>query len=162
MEDASRELHLIVYSQPLFKAHWALFVPSINNARVGKKIHAVGDALNGFSITFDRNYNLGTTGRSHTLVHLGYIGAAYIDEASVLGNDLPITDNVAQDRLETYATSAPAPGPSLRPSLYSGSTKKRVEIRDCQTWMKDFITVLVEASVLNRDSLDVLDNAPKH
>ena len=97
MEDKPRELYLVVYNRPLFKAHWALFVPSIDNASVGKKIHAVGDALAGFSVAFDRNYNLGTTTRSHSLVHLGHIGAAYIDEASVLGDGPCISDNVAQD-----------------------------------------------------------------
>ncbi|OAA55561.1 hypothetical protein SPI_08245 [Niveomyces insectorum RCEF 264] len=157
----SRKLHLIVYHRALFKAHWALFIPSVGDPNLGRSIHAVGDARTGFQVTFGRNYDVATTGRSHSLIFLGYVDAAYIDDASTSGDGSHTTDHVPKDRIEDYAASVPAPGPSLRPSS-SSSGNKRVEIRDCQTWLKDFITVLVEAGVLHQDSLDVINTAPEH
>lgn len=111
-KSGQRKVYLVVQRQPLFKAHWAIFVPSTQDATVGAKIHATGDALNGFEVAFDRNYTLETGSPSQSTTLLGAVNSASQDTEDAQD---------AVDKLEAYAASVPAPGPSLRSSSSSGT-----------------------------------------
>jgi hypothetical protein len=38
----------------------------------------------------------------------------------------------------------------------------KVDLRNCQTWLREFVGVLVEDGVLSGDALVVMDGAPKN
>ena len=40
--------------------------------------------------------------------------------------------------------------------------RHRVEIRNCQTWMREVVGVLVGEGMLGSEALDVVDEAPKN
>ncbi|PSN68872.1 hypothetical protein BS50DRAFT_572057 [Corynespora cassiicola Philippines] len=59
----TRPIHILVYSSPLFPAHWSLCIPHVDDPDIGTRIHVSGDAAPGYETAFERNYNLSTTSR---------------------------------------------------------------------------------------------------
>ncbi|MCJ1254761.1 hypothetical protein MMC24_002577 [Lignoscripta atroalba] len=106
-----RNVYILVFNSPLFPAHWCFWIPHADNTDVGKRIHASGDASNGFTIVFERNYDLRNTERRHQVVPLAQVLDHYV--VDVKGNGSPSTDNTAYDYLEQVALSVPAPAGSL-------------------------------------------------
>jgi len=37
-----------------------------------------------------------------------------------------------------------------------------VEIRNCQTWIRDAVTALVEAEIMDEEALRIVEKAPKN
>jgi len=37
----------------------------------------------------------------------------------------------------------------------------KIEIRNCQSWLREYVVALVEKEILEPDALDVVDSAPK-
>ena len=110
-----RPLKLIIYHSPLFSAHWSLFIPSIQDSNIGKRIHVVGDSLNGFTHEFVRNENLEDETRSYSLIDIGEVDAEIVaDAAADTGRDSEIRDAAAVDELERLALEVPAPMKTLR------------------------------------------------
>lgn len=68
-----RTVYLIVYNSPLFPAHWALWIPRASPPNLGKLIHATGDARNGFTIAFERNYDINGTTRAYQIIPLAQV-----------------------------------------------------------------------------------------
>lgn len=112
----SRPVYLIVYSSPLFKAHWALWVPEYSSQASGrgKVIHVTGDPRTGFEHQFKRNYDINATDKAHMTVFLGNGDASRILDTP--GDGYYTNDTAARDDLEHWALTVPAPGPSLRSS----------------------------------------------
>jgi hypothetical protein len=73
-----RTVYLVVYNSPLFPAHWGLWIPQLDNPDVGKFIEAAGDAANGFDISFERNYDLGSTPRAYRKLPLADVLVQYV------------------------------------------------------------------------------------
>jgi hypothetical protein len=111
----TREVYLIIYHSPLFPAHWALYVPSVNNPKVGKKIHVFGDVAKGFEHEFLRNYNPTGTQRRHSLVLLAEVEDQHV--VDVPGDGSQSADKTATDGIEQMALSIPAPTKSLTSSI---------------------------------------------
>ncbi|KIH87523.1 hypothetical protein SPBR_05408 [Sporothrix brasiliensis 5110] len=65
------------------------------------------------------------------------------------GSDLPC------DGLERLAATVPAPGLSLRPQ--TAGTEK---IKDCLSWLRHFVALLISDGVLGTEALVNLDEAP--
>jgi hypothetical protein len=66
----SRPVYLIIYHSPIFAAHWALWIPSYDQdviGQTGKIINVQGSPCEGFIHEFERNYDLSTESRSHSL-----------------------------------------------------------------------------------------------
>lgn len=106
-----RAIYLIVYNSRLFPAHWALWIPSLSEPDIGKRIHAEGDALTGFQIYFERNYDISTTARAHQAIPLAQVLDHYV--VDVTGDGTCSRDQTAHDRIEQVALGIPPPGASL-------------------------------------------------
>jgi hypothetical protein len=107
----TRTVYLIVYNSPLFPAHWGLWIPSLDDPTVGKRLHAPGDAANGFEIDFDRNYTLDATNRQYQSLVLAEVSNYHV--VDVKGDGSRRSDSTAHDDLEQVLLSVPAPGASL-------------------------------------------------
>jgi hypothetical protein len=109
----ARSIYLIVYNSRLFPAHWSLWIPSLSDPTIGKRIQATGDALTGFTIAFERNYDIEATNRAHRLITLAEVDDIYVDDGDSCKGGPESTDARPIDKLEKIALSVPAPGPSL-------------------------------------------------
>jgi hypothetical protein len=114
MPSSTRKITLVVYNSSLFPAHWGLFVPSEANPDVGTLIHAVGDAKSGFQTEFKRNYNLGTTTRSHKNIVLDHVKSEFVVDSPA--NAPNSQDRTPKDEIERVALSIRPPGPNLQDS----------------------------------------------
>lgn len=109
-------LHLMVYHRALFKAHWALFVPSLTNHDIGKRIDASGDVRKGFHHVLTRNFDLKMEDRTYSLIEIGALtkGCCLDDELGEEAVDEGPTVAGARNELERLMLGVEAPGPSMR------------------------------------------------
>ncbi|EFQ99622.1 hypothetical protein MGYG_02635 [Nannizzia gypsea CBS 118893] len=156
----ARDILLIIYNRSLFKAHWAIYVPSLAEPGVGKKIHVYGDVLNGFTLQFLRNYAL----KSETLAHQEVLIQQVKDEFVLDGpGGEECSDILASDRIEEVALSVAAPWPSLNSaSANSGPPTSKAQLKDCQSWVVDVVAALVDQGIMSEEANDVVRDAPKH
>ncbi|TVY14659.1 hypothetical protein LARI1_G005936 [Lachnellula arida] len=155
-----RPVYLIIYHSPIFAAHWALWIPSYEEeviGKTGKIINVQGSPSEGFAHEFERNYDLASETRRHSVKLLSLVDSKNIIDTT---GDYS-TDNTAIDILESSALTIKAPGPSLRSAEEHG-VKTRVELKNCQTWLRQFVSKLVENGTFSKDALVELDNAPKN
>jgi hypothetical protein len=66
-------LQLIVYPSPLFAAHWALFLPSASDPKLGTRIHADGSPAIGFEVLIEEDYDLKECTQSWNVFELGTV-----------------------------------------------------------------------------------------
>jgi len=109
-----RTIYLIIYTSPLFPAHWSLWIPRKDKPSVGKRIHAEGNSHSGFTIAFERNYNIDEDGRRYQLIALADVADACVEDSRRDEDELPSTDQVPCDRVEELALGVEAPGKSLK------------------------------------------------
>ncbi|CAA9966148.1 hypothetical protein PTNB73_08930 [Pyrenophora teres f. teres] len=115
--------------------------------------------MNGFEIAFERNYNLAADSRQYQLVELGQILEDHVVDSDPSNG--PSTDQKPLDYLEQLISSVPAPGPSLV-SAASRGQRQRVEIQNCQTWLRAGVALLVQNGVMDQSALQAVDDAPKN
>ncbi|RDB28930.1 hypothetical protein Hypma_016124 [Hypsizygus marmoreus] len=158
MNSTHRDVYLLIYPSPLFAAHWALWLPNDNAAKeaLGKVIQVTGNVATGFEHQFKRNYDLSDTARASTLLALGHIGGEHV----VMNG--PEIDNIAIDTMEEKALSVEAPGPSLRSAGDVKAGRTRVNIRNCQTWLVEYVDVLIRDDILDYSAKAILDSGPKN
>ncbi|OAL55170.1 hypothetical protein IQ07DRAFT_582700 [Pyrenochaeta sp. DS3sAY3a] len=154
-----RTISLVVYNSRLFPAHWALWIPSLSDPNCGKRIHAEGDALTGFVVYFERNYNISTTTRTHQVIPLAQVLDHYVID--VPGDGTCSRDQTPHDYIEQFALLIPAPGASLA-SATSSEPRQSVTISNCQTWVRNVVEALVKDGVMDRQALRTIDTAPKN
>ncbi|TDL30184.1 hypothetical protein BD410DRAFT_893314 [Rickenella mellea] len=155
----TRDVFLIVYRSPVFPAHWALWIPSVDNTNVGKIINVIGDASSGFEHEFVRNHDLEEEShRRNDLVLLAKVNEEHIVDSLEDGSN--VNDATAVDDIERKALEIPAPVKSLR--LSTDPPTKRVEIQNCQTWLRELVVGLVAAEIFPESSIVAMDNAPKN
>ncbi|KAK4691335.1 hypothetical protein P7C71_g5640, partial [Lecanoromycetidae sp. Uapishka_2] len=151
-----REIFLIVYNSPLFPAHWAIFIPTTANHDLGKVIHATGDVLNGFALEFKRGYDLSATSRKKTLIPLCTVDSKYVIDGPADRS----TDQKPIDHIESIAATIPAPGKTLKAAKSADAAK--VQLQNCQTWLKKVVEALIAAGIFPAEALTVIDGAPKN
>ena len=78
----STPLNLIVYRSPLFAAHWALFLPSSTNRKVGKRIHADGSPATGFEVILEPEYDLRECTQNYQIIELGEVKAEHVEHVA--------------------------------------------------------------------------------
>ena len=113
MEVVPRPVYLIIYHSPIFAAHWALWIPSYEKeviGKTGKIINVQGSPSEGFVHKYERNYDLSTETRSHSLKLLSWVDSKKVVDTS---GEYSV-DSTAIDVLERSALAIQAPGPSLR------------------------------------------------
>ncbi|KAL3425123.1 hypothetical protein PVAG01_04404 [Phlyctema vagabunda] len=161
---SQRPVYLISYNNSRFPAHWSLWIPFFDDntpGDYGKVIHVEGDARNGFTHRFKRNYNVKLTGRPHSLHLIDWTDVANIVDGAHSGRTFE--DVTATDIIEQWALHVAAPGPSLRSANSSSSgPRTRVQIQNCQTWMRELVVKLVEERIFPDDALEKLDAVPKN
>jgi len=135
----------------------------VENENVGKLIHATGDASEGFELEFVRNYDQRITRRQHQIVFLANVNDRHVVDTPGAGQ-VKTTDTNPVDDLERRAATIPTPGKSLvsAGSSSQGGKKVRVEIQNCQTWLRQVTVALVEDGILPADAIVNLDKAPKN
>jgi len=94
-------------------AHWALYIPSTTDSRVGKTFDAIGTPFTGYSIRFRRNYNLDDEPRQFSEVPIVEVEDALVTDTP--GEGKPSEDQDAKDRLEQEAMTVRCPGVSPKP-----------------------------------------------
>ncbi|KAF3483798.1 uncharacterized protein GIQ15_03122 [Arthroderma uncinatum] len=154
----ARDILLIVYNRSLFKAHWAIYIPSLADPGIGKKIHVQGDVLNGFTLQFMRNYCLNSEPLTHQEVPIGRVADEFVVDGPG-GDEVP--DVTPTDRIEEVALSVAAPGPSMN-SASNGPPTGKAQLRDCQSWVIDMVAALVCQGIVAEEAKEVVQNAPKH
>ncbi|OBT60386.1 hypothetical protein VE03_10144 [Pseudogymnoascus sp. 23342-1-I1] len=159
----SRPVYLVVYPSPLFPAHWALWLPSYANGSegsVGKYINILGDSAVGFSLDIRRYYDLTTTSSKKDLVRLCWVDARHISDVA---DPWSLNSNPV-DAIEQVASSVQVPGTSLRPAELAGvsGARSRVELKNCQTWLREVVVALAGNGTFPIEVVGVLDQAPKN
>lgn len=171
----TRPIYLIIYTSTLFPAHWSLWIPSLSDPSIGKRLHAEGDAATGFKTVFERGYVLHEDTRKYQCLLLGEVSDEY-----VLDVDGQECDSIAHDDLERILLSVPAPGASLVssesqvcecvPCVYAcicacfrrQGPRKRVRIQNCRTWLRDGTAALVKSGIMDGMALQRVEGAPKN
>ncbi|KAJ3454012.1 hypothetical protein MRS44_018644 [Fusarium solani] len=160
----ARTIYLIVYNSRLFPAHWVIWIPSQSDPNIGKIINAAGDVLTGFDITIERNYSIAAESRPHQVISLSQVEDVHVVDVPGDGSHRVESESqgnlVAWDPIEEAGLSIPAPIKSLR--LVSHSSHSRVEIRNCQTWVREVVEKLVQSGIMHESALEVAQNAPKN
>ncbi|THH14197.1 hypothetical protein EW146_g6100 [Bondarzewia mesenterica] len=173
----TRTVYFAVFNSILFPAHWGLWIPTVEKPELGKMIQVNGDPLSGFQHDFERNCNIKDTKRTHILFVL-----AEIEDRFVL--DLPPNvDNpqepAAIDEIEQKAIAIPPPTKSLRSSadavgsfsqisfLYRllialEQAMKKVDIKNCQTWLCELVDALVADHIFPKSAIQVMKDAPRN
>jgi len=115
----------------------------------------VGDPSVGFEHEFRRDYGKEDNGRVSKTLRLGKVISEHVKGREEVGEN---TDSIPNCKLEDIALLIPPPSKSLRPS--GGSMGTKVAIKDCQSWLREYVVALVENGVLKPSALDVVDGAP--
>ncbi|KAF1912615.1 hypothetical protein BDU57DRAFT_372555 [Ampelomyces quisqualis] len=83
------------------------------------------------------------------------------NRTTTLGDGRKGTYTTAYYHFEQVTLSIPGPGRSLRSAASQGSGK-RVDIQNCQTWLRAVVATLVQSGVMAEGAIQVVDNAPKN
>lgn len=122
-----RPVYLLYFPSVKFKAHWAMFVPEIQDRRCrkGKLIHVIGSVRDGFQLEFRRNYDINLTRNPpRPPVELGLAPTAFLIDTS--GDGTYSRDCEPKDHFENLITSVPAPPKSLH-TVQAGSVSSPLQ-----------------------------------
>ncbi|KAI1483247.1 hypothetical protein F4774DRAFT_156740 [Daldinia eschscholtzii] len=158
-----RTLYVLVYPSHLFAAHWSFWLPYTddNNRQLntGDRIHVTGDRLNGFQYEYIRNYDVCEDDRNPNAFPIGLVPETHLiqankDKTAVSSDKGPRdSENITLNSFDEACKKVPAPGPSLN-KVNRGADKtigippKRAEVRDCQWWIKEATSCLIQAGIL--------------
>ncbi|CAE6406881.1 unnamed protein product [Rhizoctonia solani] len=151
-----RSIYILIFHSPIFPAHWALWIPSLSQPKIGKIINAVGDPSSGFVREIERQYNPGSVSGSKSTVLL----SNRVDAKHILDSDSSGPEPV--DEVEKIAAGIPPPEKSLNSTQNSNFPSPRVEIKNCQTWLRQLVCALVEHGICEAEAIKVLDRAPRN
>lgn len=146
-------LYVHVFPSRLFAAHWSFWIPCIDDTGAeqdtGYRIHVTGDRLNGFKYEYINDYDPREDDRLPKAHAIGRIPAAALRRPESEDKELDCA-NVLDQALRAIE----APGPSLNkvtPNSGAGdgsARPKKMEVRDCQWWIKQAVEHLVEEGML--------------
>jgi len=97
------------------RAHWAIFVPTIDSSTKGKVIQVTGNPFMGFTLDFKRNYDIENDSRAHHMLTLALIDDKHISDGAIYGDGGSSTDSNALDILEAEAKELDPLGVSVEP-----------------------------------------------
>ncbi|KAF2210191.1 hypothetical protein CERZMDRAFT_91194 [Cercospora zeae-maydis SCOH1-5] len=177
-EQPGTTLYVLVPPSPLFAAHWSFFLPdskgydSISKRHeespLGRRIHVAGDRLHGFKLEMIREYDVSKhRGVASRKFPIGIVPGRYLQSSeringvhSGVAKDEDegggFVDNQPRDEFERLCTKVEAPGPSLNPVSQGASgvrgQKGKVEVRDCQYWVREVVHELTIKGMLEEPS----------
>lgn len=170
-----QRLYVVIPPSPLFAAHWSFFLPQhcsydpvkkrYEESNKGRRIHVSGDRLNGFALEIIRDYSVSkhrsVGSRRYPVGILSSnclqstegdpdVGQCHKNKDDDEGGGY--IDNQAVDSFETICLEVEAPGPSLRSAQQGANAtdgrRLKVEVRDCQWWVRQVVGVLEERGLL--------------
>ncbi|KAJ5743229.1 hypothetical protein N7533_010331 [Penicillium manginii] len=151
---------LLTYNGSPFKDHWAYFVESREDPKVGVMIQANGDVLNGFSIDIERNYDLRSADKQPTArIPLQWVGEEHFDEKAMFDNGQNTVDQIPHCRFEESVCEVKAPGKSLNAVIETLTPGKKIVQRNCQTWIVESAEQLLKNNILNEEVIAYLHAA---
>lgn len=109
-----RPIFLLVWPSALFKAHWAIFVPDLNDKTIkkGKYIHVTGSLDKGYQLEIVRGYDISKSRvRPMSPIEIGLVPADMIKDTPT--DDKLVKESTPRDRLEAFLASVPPPSASL-------------------------------------------------
>jgi hypothetical protein len=131
MSVTRRKVYIISFDNPLYPAHWALWIPTIDangtEQQFGKEIQVEGDANKGFAHGFKGNCNLSRTTRKHQLTFIGLVDSQNIIDGVDDSNSEAHEYYKETDRLEEVALEVAAPPKTLS----SAKDKSSVRFHIC-------------------------------
>jgi hypothetical protein len=107
----ARTIHLAVFSNGTKPAHWAIWIPTTGEEKVGKVLHVTGNPATGYFLEFKRDYNFDTETRRYRIIALAQVHDQCVTDTP--GTE--VVDTTARDRLESAATVVTPPGRSANP-----------------------------------------------
>lgn len=160
-------LYVVIPPSALFAAHWSFFIPELlpfdpitkrhEEAKLGRRIHATGDRLNGFKLEIIRNYDIskhrsvGTRRFAIGLLPSKYLQSVRIPASEGLRKDDDegggYVDNEPTDDFEKLCVEVETPGPSLN-SAQSNGRRVKSEVKDCQWWVRKVVEALEERGMV--------------
>ncbi|KAI1139345.1 hypothetical protein F5Y05DRAFT_345408 [Hypoxylon sp. FL0543] len=159
-----RTLYVLVYPSRLFAAHWSFWLPYVNDgdrqSNTGDRIHVTGDRLNGFQYEYIRNYNVSEDDRHPNAFPIALMSETHLIEPSKCGSIIPggedpkDAEDITLNAFDKACREVPAPGPSLNKvnrgdgDKPAGGVPKRAEVKDCQWWIKEATSYLVQVGIL--------------
>ncbi|KAI1472384.1 uncharacterized protein F4812DRAFT_11326 [Daldinia caldariorum] len=180
-----RTLYVLVYPSRLFAAHWSFWLPYTDaddrQSNTGDRIHVTGDRLNGFQYEYIRNYDVCEDDRNPSAFPIGLVSEMHLtqankDETAISsGEDQRDSENIVFNSFDEACREVPAPGPSLNkvnPDTggVAGSPPKRMAVKDCQWWVKEATSRLVQRGILlqldedheGETPMSRIDTLPRH
>ncbi|KAI1803741.1 hypothetical protein F4811DRAFT_316379 [Daldinia bambusicola] len=180
-----RTLYVLVYPSRLFAAHWSFWLPYTDandqQSNTGDRIHATGDRLNGFQYEYIRNYDVREDDRNPNAFPIGLVSETHLTQANKdqtaisSGEDQRDSENVVLNSFDEACREVPAPGPSLNKvnrdaGGVAGSPPKRMAVKDCQWWVKEATSHLVQKGILlplnegheGETPISRVDSLPRH
>ncbi|KAI1267653.1 hypothetical protein F5Y18DRAFT_378387 [Xylariaceae sp. FL1019] len=153
-----RTLYVLVYPSRLFAAHWSLWIPHVQDFKVGDRIHVTGDRLNGFQYEYIRSYDVSDDDRHPNAFPIGSVNELHLkgveDNSANTAEEMSDGNNSVCNAFDEACRQIPAPGPSLnKVSIAGGSTAtagppKKAQVKDCQWWVKEVVSHLMEKQML--------------
>ncbi|KAI0853604.1 hypothetical protein F5Y00DRAFT_105111 [Daldinia vernicosa] len=158
-----RTIYVLVYPSRLFAAHWSFWLPYVDTdnqqSNIGDRIHVTGDRLNGFQYEYIRNYNVCEDDRNPNAFPIGLVSETHL---SLPNKDGTVTLSEEKDQrdvenvvnaFDAACREVPAPGPSLNKvnrdaDNATGVLPKRTEVKDCQWWVKEATSHLVQTGIM--------------
>ncbi|KAH6909901.1 hypothetical protein BKA70DRAFT_1221556 [Coprinopsis sp. MPI-PUGE-AT-0042] len=125
---------------PFFLDHWGLYVGSADSGLlktgIGECIHVTGDVKEGFKFEVRRNYDRALTSGQRR----GYLVGSVPESA---------TDAEPRTAFERALLNGnPPPGPSLAKAGENGGRRGKVQLQNCQAWVRAGVNSAVGAGVL--------------
>ncbi|KAG5336320.1 hypothetical protein C0989_012168 [Termitomyces sp. Mn162] len=166
-----RDIFLIISPNPLFAAHWSIWIPSIPQAEgedLGKVLHVTGSPVTGFVHEVKRGYDMSTTRHAYSFIILGQIDSNLVVDVDLKDQVIFTADDDCEapsiesiDAIEKLAFSVPAPKKTLK-SASDNVNAPRPKIENCQNWIGHFVDLLVDEGILDANARTLLESAPKH
>ncbi|KAI8966424.1 hypothetical protein F5Y11DRAFT_155326 [Daldinia sp. FL1419] len=176
-----RTIYVLVYPSRLFAAHWAFWLPYIDTEKKelksGDRIHVTGDRLNGFQYEYIRNYNVCEDDRNPNAFPIGLVSETHLSQTTKDGavtsseEDRRGAEHIAFNAFDEACREVPAPGSSLNKVNRdaSGAPPKRTEVKDCQWWIKEATSHLVQIGIFlplneghEETPISKVDGLPRH
>ncbi|CAK46086.1 hypothetical protein An12g03130 [Aspergillus niger] len=152
----SHLLELHIFNGHPFKDHWAYWISSPDDPRVGVKIHATGDVRNGFVFEIKRSHDLRTSPDIPIKrIPLQWVDGRYLDQGKMFNGGLEKIENLPVCAFEEVLSKVKVPGKSLNSvnsdgELVGARVGRKVVQRDCQTWIVESMGQLVREGIVGR------------
>ncbi|KAI1171226.1 hypothetical protein F4777DRAFT_591402 [Nemania sp. FL0916] len=142
----------MVFNGAPFMDHWAFWIPTAKDPKIGVVIHATGDVRNGFTFQVKRSLDLrATSDQPSKTIPLQWVDGKFFNEKAMLNNGTCMLDNEPACAFEASAYKAKPPIKSLNAVNDPATRGVPVEQRNCQTWIVEAAAHLVDDGIMSKE-----------